>query len=74
MMPPTKGILWNYFLNGEKQNVSHIWVHCRGCIENTHPLGEVVELDNDGNPRISSESWVVAGQNHLHSVLEELGC
>jgi hypothetical protein len=73
-MPPTKDILWNYFLNGEKQNVSHIRAHCCGCIENACPPGEVVELDDDGNPRISSESWVVAGQNYLHSVLEELGC
>jgi hypothetical protein len=60
-MPPTKGILWNYFLAGEKQNGSHIWAHCRGCIEKERPSGENVELDDEGNPMLSSESWVVAG-------------
>jgi hypothetical protein len=60
-MPPTKGILWNYFLAGEKQNGSHIRAHCRGCIEKSRPPGEIVELDDDGNPKLSSESWVVEG-------------
>jgi hypothetical protein len=60
-MPPTKGILWNYFLAGEKQNGSHIRAHCRGCIEKERPPGETVELDEDGNPKLSSESWVIAG-------------
>jgi len=65
-MPPSKGILWNYFLTSEKQNRSHVQAHCHGCIETRHPPGEVVELDEDGNPKILSESWVIAGQYHLY--------
>jgi hypothetical protein len=64
-MPPSKGILWNYFLAGEKQNGSHMRAHCRGCIEKERPPGEPVELDEEGNPTLTSESWVVAGYYHL---------
>ena len=60
-MPPTKGILWNYFLAGEKQNGSHIQAHYRGCIEKEQPIGETIELNEDGNLKLSSESWIIAG-------------
>ena len=69
-MPPSKGILWNYFLAGNKQNGSHIRAHCRGCIEKKRPVGETVELDDDGNPKLSLESWVLAGKYHVHFILE----
>ncbi|RDB15234.1 hypothetical protein Hypma_004745, partial [Hypsizygus marmoreus] len=58
-MPPTKGPIWTHFLTGEKQNGSHVRAHCIGCIEKHRPDGEVVELDDAGNPKLSSESWVV---------------
>ena len=61
-MVPTKGILWTYFLAGEKQNGSHIRAHCWGCIEKECPIGEILELDTDENPKLSLEPWVVAGK------------
>lgn len=60
-MPAAKGALWNFFLVGEKQNGSHTRAHCRGCIEKQRPLGEIVELDEDGNTELLSDSWVIAG-------------
>jgi hypothetical protein len=53
IMPPPKGILWKYFLAGEKQNSSHIRAHCCDCIEKICPLGGSIELDDVGNPKLS---------------------
>jgi len=63
-MPPSKSPIWNYFLSGAKQNASHIRAHCRGCIEKARPAGEAVELDDEGNPKLSSESWVIEGKSY----------
>ena len=63
-MPPTKGPLWDHFVPGAKQNGSHIRAHCRGCIEKKQPAEDLMELDDNGNPKISSESWVVEGKYH----------
>jgi hypothetical protein len=54
-MPPPKGILWKYFLAGEKKNSSHIRAHCCGCIEKKCLLGgsTSIELDDVGNPKLS---------------------
>ena len=46
---------------GEKQNGSHLRAHCRGCLEAHRPDGAAIELDNEGNTKLSSESWVVEG-------------
>ncbi len=69
-MPPSKSPIWNYFLPGAKQNASHIRAHCHGCIEKAHPAGEAVELDDEGNPKLSSESWVIDGKQILRNTLE----
>ncbi|KAF8233794.1 hypothetical protein L208DRAFT_1377167 [Tricholoma matsutake] len=58
-MPPSKGPIWDHFLTGEKQNGSHVCAHCRSCIEKQCPDGEITELDDDGKPKLMSESWVV---------------
>ncbi|KAF8964926.1 ribonuclease H-like domain-containing protein [Flammula alnicola] len=58
-MPPTKNPIWDHFLASEKQNAAHIRAHCRGCIEKCRPAGSIVELDDEGNSKLSSESWVV---------------
>ncbi|GLB45578.1 putative protein of unknown function (DUF 659) [Lyophyllum shimeji] len=69
-MPPAKGPIWDHFLAGEKQNGSHIRAHCRGCIEKHRPDGAVVELDDEGSPKLSSESWVAeACKAHIGGVL-----
>lgn len=60
-MPPTKGALWNYFLVGTKQNGSHVRAHCLGCLEKERPAGTTLELDDNGNPKLTSESWVIEG-------------
>lgn len=65
-MPPMKGPLWDYFLAGAKQNGSHIRAHCRGCLEKARPAGATVELDEDGEPKMSSEPWVVEGKHYSH--------
>jgi hypothetical protein len=61
-MAPTKEILWTYFLASKKQNGSHIRAHCPGCIEKERLIREILELDTDRNPKLSLESWVVAGK------------
>ena len=60
-MPPSKGPIWSHFLSGEKQNGSHIRAHCRGCIEKERPDGDIVELDDEGKPKLLSQSWVIEG-------------
>jgi hypothetical protein len=64
-MPPPKAPIWGHFLTGEKQNGSHVRAHCCGCIEKERPVGDVVELDDDGKPKLSSQSWVIEGKYHL---------
>ncbi|KAF8871225.1 hypothetical protein CPB84DRAFT_1967825 [Gymnopilus junonius] len=54
-----KGPLWNHFVEGAKQNGSHQRAHCRGCIEAERPDGAAIELDDDGKPKLSMESWVI---------------
>ena len=64
-MPPTKGPLWDHFLAGTKQNGSHIRAHCHGCIERKRPAGDIVEYDENGNPKlVSTNAWVVEGKPH----------
>ncbi|KAF8150044.1 ribonuclease H-like domain-containing protein [Crassisporium funariophilum] len=58
-MPPSKGLIWNHFIPGKKQNGSHLRAHCRGCIEKQRPMGATIELDDQGNPKLSSESWEI---------------
>ena len=58
MMPAAKGALWKFFLVGEKQNGLHTQAHWQGCIEKEHLLGEIVKLDENGNTKLLSESWV----------------
>ncbi|RDB26063.1 hypothetical protein Hypma_006484 [Hypsizygus marmoreus] len=58
-MPPERNPIWDHFLTGEKQNQSHARAHCRGCIEKHRPDGAIVELDDSGKPKLSSESWVI---------------
>jgi hypothetical protein len=60
-MPPSKGPIWDHFLPGEKQNGSHIRAHCRGCIEKERPNGDTIALENEGNPQLLSQSWVIEG-------------
>ena len=60
-MPPAKGLIWQFFLPGEKQNNSHNRAHCRGCIENSRPEGLADEVDDEGNVLLASESWVKDG-------------
>jgi len=67
-MPPSKGPIWGHFLSGEKQNESHIRAHCRGCIENERPDGDIVELDDEGKPKLLSQSWVIEGNLCVLSV------
>ena len=67
-MPPSKGPLWVHFLSGAKQNGSHIRAHCRGCIEKQRPAGDVTELDENGNPKMSTEVWVAEGRLHSLSI------
>ena len=43
-MPPAKDPIWKHFLTGERQNKSHIRVHCRGCIEKERLENEAIEL------------------------------
>ena len=62
MMPPAKDPIWKHFLTGERQNKSHIWVHCCGCIEKECLENKAIELDNDGKPKLSSQSWVIEGK------------
>ena len=64
-MPPMKGPIWEFFLAGEKQNGSHNRAHCRGCVEKHRPDGASIELDDEGNTKLSSESWVVEGMTSL---------
>ena len=63
-MPPPKGPIWNNFLPGAKQNGSHLHAHCHGCIEKECPIGAAIELDGDGSPKLSGESWVIEGESH----------
>ncbi|KAF8164788.1 ribonuclease H-like domain-containing protein [Crassisporium funariophilum] len=58
-MPPPKASIWDHFLAGKKQNQSHVRAHCQGCIEKERPAEEVVELDDDGKPKLLSQSWVI---------------
>ncbi|KAF8886255.1 ribonuclease H-like domain-containing protein [Gymnopilus junonius] len=60
-----KGPLWNHFIKGAKQNGSHQRAHCRGCIEAERPDGAAIELDDDGKPKLSMESWVIEGKSRL---------
>ena len=62
-MPPPKGPIWNHFLPGAKQNGSHLRAHCHGCIEKKRPIGAAIELDDDGSPKLSGESWVIEGES-----------
>ena len=64
-MPPPKAPISDHFLSGKKQNGSHVRAHCRGCIEKEWPDGDMVELDADGKPKLSSQSWVIEGTYHL---------
>jgi hypothetical protein len=52
-------------LSGAKQNGSHVRAHCHGCIEKQRPEGETIELDSNGTPVLSSQSWVIAGKQIL---------
>ena len=61
-MPPSKGPIWNHFLSGEKQNGSHLRAHCRGCIEKERPDGDIVELDDEGKPKLLTQLWVIEGK------------
>ena len=61
-MPPAKDPIWKHFLTGERQNKSHVRAHCRGCIEKERPENEAIELDDDGRPKLSSQSWVIEGK------------
>jgi hypothetical protein len=63
-MPPPKPPVWGHFLVDEKQNGSHVCVHCCGCIENEQPVTDLVELDDDGKPKLSSQSWVIESRRH----------
>jgi hypothetical protein len=63
-MPRSKGLIWDHFLFGEKQNGSHIRAHCRGCIEKERPDGDILELDDEGKTQLS-QSWVIEGKYHL---------
>ncbi|KAF8151389.1 hypothetical protein B0H34DRAFT_665164 [Crassisporium funariophilum] len=62
-MPPPKGPIWSHFLPGVKQNGSHLCAHCGSCIEKERPMGAALDLDNDGNPKLSGESWVIDGKS-----------
>ncbi|KAF8883353.1 hypothetical protein CPB84DRAFT_1850995 [Gymnopilus junonius] len=62
-MPPPKAPIWGHFLTGGKQNGSHSHAHCRGCIEKERPVGDEIELDDDGKPKLSSQSWVIEACN-----------
>ena len=75
-MPATKGPIWEYFLAGEKQNGSHLRAHCCGCVEKHRPDGAIIELDDEGNTKLSSVSWVVEGMTLLtvYLVLLTLMC
>jgi len=64
-MPPPKGPIWNHFLPGEKQNGSHLRAHCRGCIEKKRLADVAIALDDEGNPKLSTESWVIEGGYHI---------
>ena len=67
-MPSSKGPLWKYFLAGAKQNGSHVRAHCRGCIEKQRLARDVTELDENGNPKMSTEVWVAEGRPHSPSI------
>lgn len=43
--------------------------HCHGCIEMACPKGKAVELDDEGNPTLSLESWVMEGKQILWNTL-----
>ncbi|TFK58634.1 hypothetical protein BDN72DRAFT_781827 [Pluteus cervinus] len=62
-MPPAKGALWEFFLAGSKQNGSHVCAHCLGCLETKRPAGSTIDLDDEGNPKLTSESWVIDACN-----------
>ncbi|KAF8151367.1 hypothetical protein B0H34DRAFT_678015 [Crassisporium funariophilum] len=62
-MPPPKGPIWSHFLPGVKQNGSHLCAYCHSCIEKERPMGAALDLDNDGSPKLSGESWVIDGKS-----------
>lgn len=73
-MPPAKGLIWQFFLPGEKQNNSHNRAHCRGCIENSRPEGLADEVDDEGNVLLASESWVKDGMYSSHKYTIDSPC
>ncbi|KAL0564419.1 hypothetical protein V5O48_017626 [Marasmius crinis-equi] len=58
-MPPPEGPLWKFFIKGGKQNTAHAIAYCRACIEKRRPSGTAIELDDEGKPILSTQSWVV---------------
>ena len=45
-MPPSKGQLWKFFYQGEKQNSSQFKAYCKGCIHHHRVTpNEAIDVD-----------------------------
>ncbi|KAG6895874.1 hypothetical protein C0992_011855 [Termitomyces sp. T32_za158] len=69
-MPPPRSEIWKLFYPGTKQNGSHLYMHCLGCLEKHHPDGEIMELDSNEFTKLSFKLWVIeACKNDVGGVL-----
>jgi hypothetical protein len=67
-MPPSKGQLWKFFYQGEKQNSSQFKAYCKGCIQHHRVApNEPIDVDQpDMDMEVDfTEGWYKAGSSQL---------
>jgi hypothetical protein len=66
-MPPSKGPLWKFYYQGEKQNSSQFKAYCKGCIQHHCIEDEPIDVDNpDMEAEVDlTQGWYKMGELHL---------
>jgi hypothetical protein len=44
-MPPSKGPLWKFYYQGQKQNSSQFKAYCKGCVQHHRIEDELIDVD-----------------------------
>jgi hypothetical protein len=66
-MPPSKGPLWKFYYQGEKQNSSQFKAYCKGCIQHHRIEEEPIDVDGpDMEAEVDlTQGWYKTGKLRL---------